>query len=420
MIERKQEINLLISENDNFVSRLKREASVLLLGAAQGYLDTASERISGHKVQTVSELGISAALAYGLTRATRSTPSFRYAASLTGAVLSFSVIKNMSSDLPKAFSELTSVAADSWESESNLEANRNKVASLLGPFLFDASIALSGGIAGGRIAQRHGAEKALMASMESKYGEQIRQSVFTAQSRAIDGKRFYGSAYAVGSDKLATAFHVVKDDPWSVWALLRNNKDRLDATVLAAHPYFDLALFKTQNGGKVSPLPLASLSESNTTAGIIVGSPGGRGIQMKPAKFHEARLPYGAEYQTEKGVESVSSFVAAVRGGKGSSGMSGGPAILETGEVIATLSTLNPSGKLIGAGTLSVPSLALQSLLKLVEKSETPHFNLSTKQAASKLKLSEAAVLGKLREAQLPGFLVPNQKSGWEWRVIMD
>lgn len=420
MIEDRPESELLTSENDRLVSRLQREAAVLLLGGAEGYVDAASDRLRNTKLQTASEFGISAALTYGLVRAGNSIPSVRYAAGLTGAALSFSFIKNIASDLTLAYRELKEVAADSWKSDNSLDANRQRVANLLGPFLFDTSIALAGGIVGGRVAHRQGSEKTLLVSMESKYGDQINQSVFTAQSRAIDGKRFYGSAYAVESDKLATAFHVVKDDPSRSWALLRNNKDRLDATVLAAHPYFDLALFKTQNGAKVSPLPLASLSDRNTTAGIIVGSPGGRGIQLKTAAFHEARLPYGAQYQTANGVESVSSFVAGVRGGNGRPGMSGGPAILETGEVVATLSSLNPSGKLIGAGTLSVPSQALQSLLKLVEKSQTPQFNLSTKEAAAKLKLSEDIVLSRLREANLPGFLVPNHKVGWEWRVVID
>lgn len=414
-----EESDLLKSDDNSLAARIKREADVLLLGAATGYLEAANDRFSNHKIQTASELGISAAVSYGLVRATHSGAPVRYAMAVTGAALTFSFVKNVLFDMSDSFSQLKEVVTDSWESGNKLDSNKTKVANLVGPFLFDTTLALSGGMAGGRLASKHLSERSLLSSMEEKYGQQIRESVYTAQSSPINDRRFYGSAYAVQNDKLATAFHVVKDDPTRPWTLLQSN-EKLHVNVLAAHPYFDLALFKTTSGGKLSPLPLATLSERSTTVGVIVGSPGGLGISMKPAKFREGVFPYGVQYNTVNGRESVNSIVTAVHGGSGRPGMSGGPAMSATGEVIGTLSTIYPAGKLFGAGTLSVSSQALSSLLKLVEKSQNSKVNFSTKEAAAKLKLTETAVINKLRDAKLPGFLVPESNARWEWRVILD
>ena len=415
-----EQSKLLNSEQNSVAAGLKREASVLLLGAAEGYANAGVDRLSNHKLQTASELTISAALTYGLVRAANSGPAVRYAAALTGGALSFSFAKNVLSNFSETTNQLKEVVQSTWNNDSNLEANKDKVANLVGPFLFDTSVALAGGIAGGRLANRQGAERAVMSLMEERFGAQINESVFRAiSSPQKDGLRYFGSAYAVQSDKLATAFHVVKDDPSRAWMLTRSGEN-LQANVLAAHPYYDLALFGTTNSRKLNPLPLANLAERDSAAGIIVGSPGGNGIKWKPASFSQGRLPTGSEYNTVYGRETAGGFIHAINGGSGRRGMSGGPSILETGEVVGTLSSIYPVGKIVGAGTASIPSETLSSLMRLVEKSQNPQFNFSSKEAAAKLGLTEAVVLSKLREAKLPGFLVPQGDSRWQWRVILE
>lgn len=408
-----EQSELLKSEDNSPAARLKRQTAVVLLGAVEGYLGAACDRLSNHKLEMASELGVSAALSYGLVRAANGLPPVRYAAAVSGAALSFSFVKNVLSELPQSFAQLKDISKDSWDREDTFESNKTKLGKLFGPVLFDASVVLAGGMVGGRFAKKHVSEQAVLSSMQDKFGKQIDESVFTAQSSAVNGKQYYGSAYAVESDKLATAFHVVKDEASRPWTMMRNGES-MQANVLAAHPYFDLALFKVASGKPLTPLPLASLSERNTALGVIVGSPGAKGIEMRPARFREGLLPYGIEYNTVNGRESVNSLLASVHGGSGRPGMSGGPALIETGEVVGTLSTLYPAGKLVGVTTLSVPSHALRSFLKLVER---PQY--SPKDAAAKLKISEEAVLKKLHDGQLAGFLVPSSKNQWQWRVSL-
>ncbi|MBX9723000.1 MAG: serine protease [Candidatus Obscuribacterales bacterium] len=418
----------LLHTNDSFNDKLHREAQLLLFGIGIATANTAKDSLVVHPWRTFSETSAMAAGSYALGRLTNSTGPFRVVGPIVSTALSLSFAKNMVNDLPERLGTISSAVKSTWESPENQNMNQNRVSAMLGGFAFDAACFASIGLSAGKMGALASERKAIEKIMSSRFSEQIDQNVFRMKStQRIDGQFFYGTAFGVDSSRLGTAFHVVMDGSKQPWLLQNRLGKKFNAEILAAHPLYDLALLKAEGNQALQAFPLSKnpLSQESMT-GAIVGAPNGGNIELRPAKFSKGMVPINLSYITKDGIETSRGFMPAVTGGKGWRGMSGGPALDDTGQVIGVLnSTTVGLPRLFGLGTASIPSPALANLLRLVDAAKAPGASMNLKSASEMMGISEKKLLSKLQSGKVAGFLVPALEdklapANWEWRVVND
>lgn len=414
--------NTNLQVQDNLADKLSREANVILGGALQGLGQTTLERLSQKPGETLIQTGASGALGWGFVKlASSKYMPARYGAAVTGAALSYSFIANLACDLKDKSSSLSDVWQKTWAGAANLDHERQRIADSLGPFIFDTSLSMLAGLAGGKIAAKGIENRATLKYMQDNHGKLIDEAVFKLISQPDkNGFGYMGTSFAIGKERMATAFHVVQDKPGLAWNFESKVGLKGDATVIAGMPQRDLALLKTNGAPFETVLPLAKNLDSLPSRGVLVGAPSGNKLEARPVVLEKAGGITGNTYKSDLGMEHNGGLIQAINSGRGWLGMSGGPSIAHNGEVVGVLSAVNPVFNLFGKGTTSVPSPSLRYFEALVNKAQQPGATLSLQEAAVKLNMSPQKVVQNVNKGKLHGFLVPAKENSaqWQWRIL--
>lgn len=413
-----------LKSEDSVRDKLFREAQVMLGGAMIGTVRTAGNRLTENFANTMMQTAASARLGYAFVRLASSqiTP-VRYAMPVLASAMGYSFAVNLAGDLKNQAGALTGAWNLAWNKPESLNEAQNRVADSIGPFVFDMALNTAAGLAGGKIAARGIENRAIKSFMEEKYGDQIRDSVFTIASEADKSNlRYIGSSFAIDKNRLATAFHVVQDKAGDKWTYF-NSKHKGEAKIVAGFPQQDLAILQAGQPNSISfsnPFIVAQNLEKLPQAGVLVGSVGGKRIELRPGIFEEGLGVTGNSYTADLGPEVTGGFTRAVRGGRSWPGMSGGPAISANGEVVGVMSTLNPILNVVGMGTAAVPAPSLNYFMRLLERAKEPGIALNITEASQALGLSQTRVLEQVRLGKLQGFVVPSPSKPleWEWRIL--
>lgn len=408
-----------LQNEDTLASKLSREAQLLLGGAMLGLAQTTGDRLGNHLTATAVETAAFAGLSYGMVRLASSATPMRYALPVLTAAMGYSFVGNMMKEFPQKAEMLSTAWKDTWHSPANLKSRQQEVADTLGPFLFDTSLGMVAGLAGGRLAARQIENKAILNYMKQNYGNKIDESVFRVASEPnAKGLRQMGSAFAVADDKLATAFHVVQDKPGQSWTFI-NASEKGQVKVLAGLPQRDLALMQYTEGAHFKALPIAKSMDTLPQSGVVVGALGKK-MEVRPANFMLGAGRNMNDYTADLGPAVGGGFGHMVKGGSAWRGMSGGPAIAQSGEVVGVMSTVNPLFNLANIGTDSTPSTSLRHLMSMVEKSKTPGSTMTLPEAMKELKLPAGEIMSRLDKGKLHGFLVPSASdtNAWSWLIM--
>lgn len=152
------------------------------------------------------------------------------------------------------------------------------------------------------------------------------ESVVRVEANHTNGNAEKGSGVLIRSNQVLTANHVIIDaDASSVIKVIFKDGTERTATVSKSTKLWDLALL-TFEPVMVKPSPLAARSAANGDKLTICGFPGGGNYAEREGRVVGFRSPD----KTAK----PNLFVVSV---KCESGMSGGPAFNERGEVVGTL-----------------------------------------------------------------------------------
>lgn len=420
----KLSIETNLKSEDSVRDKLFREAQVLLGGAIIGAAQTTGNRLTENFGNTMLQTAASAGLGYAFVRLASSnfTP-VRYAMPVLAGAMTYSFAANLAGDLKNQASTISTAWTKAWNDPGSVNEQQKRVAESVGPFVFDMTLNTLAGIAGGKIAANGIENRAIKSFMEEKYGQQIRESVFTIASEADKSNlRYVGSSFAVDRNKLATAFHVVQDKPGDKWHYF-NSSSKGEAKILAGLPQGDLAILQTAESNAVSfshSFPIAKNLEKLPSAGVLVGSVGGKRIELRPGVFEEGLGVTGNNYTADLGPEIAGGFTRVIRGGKSWPGMSGGPAIAETGEVVGVMSSLNPFLNVVGMGTSSVPATNISYLMRLIERAKQPGIALNLTEASQSFGMSQTKVIEQVQRGKLQGFVIPSESKPlqWEWRIL--
>ena len=408
-----------LQNEESLAQKLGRETQVLLGGALLGIAQTTGDRLSNQLPQTALETATFAGFSYAFVRLASSNTPARYFMPVLSAAMGYSFVGNMIKEFPQKSETISNALTQSWNPSVNIREQQQKVADTLGPFLFGTTLGLAAGLAAGKLAATQIYNKTLLENMKLNYGKNIDESVFRVASEpARNGLRQMGSSFAVAEDKLATAFHVVQDRPGETWTFI-NASERGSVKPIAGLPQRDIALMQTLDGSaNFKALPLAKSMDHLPQDGVVVGALGKK-IEVRPAYFQEGAGRSLNTYTADLGVAYGGGFHHSVKGGASWRGMSGGPAIAESGEVVGVLSSVNPLYNLFNAGTDSIPSPAVRNLMHMFERSKTPGAALTLPQAARHFRLSPEAIITQVEKGKMLGFVVPSSNPNtWEWRIL--
>lgn len=137
------------STNESVGDKLSRE--VRLLGAGAGsFANSLVAAVTDDKVATVGKTAAAAGVGFVLSALSKGTSLTGIATRALIAGLGVAAVADVA---PKAV-EFGSAFGDTWKSDANWQANKQKVEEAMGPFLADAAILSLGGLAGDRIGSR--------------------------------------------------------------------------------------------------------------------------------------------------------------------------------------------------------------------------------------------------------------------------
>lgn len=170
-----------------------------------------------------------------------------------------------------------------------------------------------------------------------------------------------GSGWVAAPDLVVTNAHVVAGEN-----LTRVQPEgtgrRLPAQVVVFDPSNDVAVLRVPNLDAPA-LPLAEPEPSEEVA--VIGFPGNGPLNVQPGRTGQTRLVISTNAYNEGPVErTVTSFNVFVRPGN-----SGGPAVNENGEVVATIFASRADTRNAGYG---IPSTLVDDLVELAKNRSAP------------------------------------------------
>lgn len=408
-----------LEPEDSLSEKLFRETQVFIGGAALGFGQTAADRLINHFPETAMQSAAFAGLTYGIVRFASANTPLKYAIPVLSTAMTYSFLGNSIKTLPDQVRTISGAWKQTWSTTNSdtVFAEQKKVANTVGPFLFDTTVGMMSGMIGGKIAANQIENKNLLGFMKDKYQERLDHSIFRIASEPdATGLRNIGSSFAIEPNKLATAFHVVQDQPGQTWTFL-NKTERGSATIVAGFPQSDLAILSIKEGPKLNAIPVAK-QFIDGEPGILVGIPANKFVQS-PAYFRDGVGVTANSFKADLGYENGGGFIRVVRGGKAWPGMSGGPAISTNGEVVGVVASTNPVLSLFGVGSNSIPGKNLTYFEQLLERSKS-NGSLSLAEASHEFGFSGAKILDQIRKGKIDAFVVPSSTNieSWEWRIL--
>jgi ubiquinone/menaquinone biosynthesis C-methylase UbiE len=144
--------------NESALSKLSREADLLLHGVTRGTLDAGYKKITEHPVQTSIEVAAGVAIGGGLALAQGKAGWVRLGAEIVGLAMTGVAIKDTING--GHLQRTGQIMSDAWNDPSNQNYYRNKAAAEIGPLAFDTTLMVGAGALGARGSRALFSEKA--------------------------------------------------------------------------------------------------------------------------------------------------------------------------------------------------------------------------------------------------------------------
>lgn len=427
--------------------KLRREADLVFGGLGDGLKSSAQAALEA-PFETAGKVGISAAVGYGLTAMQGRAGMLRLAAEVGGLALGYAFVKDVASR-----ASVTSEAfVDTWHSGQNQARNREIVASTLGPFAFDFAITSAGGLAGIGLAKnsswlakgsetetRQGAAQLILGSQKPELVPRykavhvegtgnVELPVLTpdytlTNVRAIDlpvqspiAKAYaktapgvgrvevlahngeggvggnFGTSFALGENKMATAAHVVDGAvDITVFDALNNAHA---ATVTGIDRNLDVAILSLTDATVFKPLKLAESATAVDEQAFAMGFPNGwNQLYASPGIVESLAVRHMIENRMLFKMVSEA-------------GNSGGPIVNEAGEVIAVLTSgaRNSQSQTFGTSTAFLKPLLEKSPITSTDSFVDKPFSISSIAVPNKVEGAKnlEALFGRAMYGEMP------------------
>jgi hypothetical protein len=199
--------SLLSNENETVAEKLSREFG-LLSAIGTGIANKAENKIE-HPIGTTVQLAIAYGVGHGLTLLQKSSGIGRVSAEIAALSLGVAFAKDIAGEA----GNLSNAVKDTWTSAERFGQNKKLVSDTVGPFILESAMYGAIGMsAAKRLEPRMELHRKIAAD------ETIQNGIFKVHS--LDDSA--GTAFAIDSNRYASAFHVVRDRESRAFDLYNN------------------------------------------------------------------------------------------------------------------------------------------------------------------------------------------------------